>query len=73
MSDIEIRGFTAVQRELADQLWDMDTNDEVQRFVNQLPRSLKREARVVINMLIAHELDSYMEVSDEVMDYLHSR
>jgi hypothetical protein len=73
MSDIEIRGFTAVQRELADKLWNMDTDDQVQRFINGLPRSLKREARVVITMLIAHELDSYMEVSDEVMDYLHSR
>jgi len=70
---IEIRGFTALQRDLADQLWQMETDDQVQRFVNQLPRGLKREAWVVISMLIAHELDSYMEVSDEVRDYLSSR
>ena len=70
MSDIEIRGFTAVQRELADQLWNMDTDDQVQRFINGLPRSVKREAGVVINMLIAHELDTVDLVSPELEDYL---
>jgi hypothetical protein len=73
MSDIEIKGFTELQRKLADQLWQLDTELEVKIFVSHLPRDMKREAWVVIAMLIAHELDSYMEVSDEVIDYLHSR
>lgn len=73
MSDIEIRGFSPLQRDLADRIWSMDTEDQVQEFVSTLPRSLKREAWVVMQMIIAGELDSYMEVSDEVGAYLRSR
>jgi hypothetical protein len=73
MSDIQIQGFTPLQRDLADRIWSMDTEDQVQEFVGTLPRSLKREAWVVMQMIIAGELDSYMEVSDEVGAYLRSR
>ena len=73
MSDIEIRGFSPLQQDLADRIWHMDTQDQVEEFVSQLPRSLKREAWVVMQMIIAAELDSYMEVTDEVRSYLSSR
>jgi hypothetical protein len=70
---IEIRGFTELQRDLADRLWQMDTPAELEEFIDSLPRSVKREAWVVQQMIIAHELDSYMEVADEVRDYLGGR
>jgi hypothetical protein len=73
MSDVQIQGFTALQRELADRIWSMDTQAEVDEFVTTLPRSLKREAWVVMQMIIAAELDNYMEVTDEVHSYLSSR
>ena len=73
MSDIQIQGFSPLQQDLADRIWSMDTEDQVQEFVGTLPRSLKREAWVVMQMIIAGELDSYMEVSDEVGAYLRSR
>jgi len=63
---IKIEGFTDVQRDLADRLWSMDTEREAREFMQSLPRSLKREAALVASMIIAHELDNYMEVSDEV-------
>jgi hypothetical protein len=69
---IEIRGFTQLQRDLADRLWQMDSEREAREFVDGLPKSLKREAWVVIMMIMAHELDSYMEVSDEVSSYIRS-
>ena len=71
-NDIEIQGFTALQRDLADRIWSMDTQDQIAEFVSTLPRSLKREAWVVMQMIIAAELDTYMEVSDEVRSYLNS-
>ena len=72
-NDIEIQGFSALQRDLADRIWSMDTQDQIAEFVSTLPRSLKREAWVVMQMIIAAELDNYMEVSDEVHSYLSSR
>jgi hypothetical protein len=70
---IEIRGFTELQRDLADRLWQCNTTAELDEFIGGLPRSLKREAWVVQQMIIANELDSHMEVADEVRDYLGSR
>jgi hypothetical protein len=72
-NDIEIQGFSALQRELADRIWSLDTQGQVEEFVGTLPRSLRREAWVVMQMIIAAELDTYMEVTDEVHSYLSSR
>ena len=72
-NDIEIQGFSALQRELADRIWSLDTQGQVEEFVGTLPKSLRREAWVVQQMIIAAELDTYMEVSDEVHNYLSSR
>ena len=72
MSDIQIQGFSPLQRDLADRIWSMDTQDQVQEFVSTLPRSLKREAWVVMQMIIASELDNQMEVSPDVQAYISS-
>ena len=72
MSDIQIQGLSPLQRDLADRIWSMDTEDQVQEFVSTLPRSLKREAWVVMQMIIATELDNQMEVSPDVQAYISS-
>lgn len=68
-----INGLTELQRDIADRLWSLDTTAEINDYISTLPRSLKREAWVVMNMIIAAELDQVMEITDEVQDYLHSR
>ena len=72
MSDIQIRGFTPLQRDLADRIWSMDTEAEIQEFVNAMPRNLKREAWVVMQMIIASELDNQMEITEDVKNYISS-
>ncbi len=67
-----IQGFSDLQQELADRIWSLDTQHQVQEFVSGLPRNLKREAWVVMNMIIWAELDTYMEVRDEVSHYCRS-
>jgi len=67
---IKIEGFTQLQRDLADRLWEMDSEREAREFVDGLPKSLKREAWVVIMMIMSHELDSLLTVSEEVQEYL---
>lgn len=71
-NDIEIQGFTALQRDLADRIWSLDTQDQIAEFVTTLPKNLKREAWVVMQMIIAAELDNVMEVEDAVKDYCRS-
>jgi hypothetical protein len=70
---ITIQGLTTVQREIADRIWAMDTEHEVQSYIYGLPKRMRQQAWVVLNMIIATELDSYMEVTDEVRDYLCAR
>jgi hypothetical protein len=73
MSNITITGLTELQRDIADRLWALDTTAEINDYVAGLPQSLQCQAWVVMTMIIAAELDSYMEITDEVSDYLHSR
>jgi len=68
--DIRIEGFTVTQREIADRIWAMDSQLEVEHYIAAMPRRLQTQARAVLMMIIAAELDTYMEVSDEVRDYL---
>ena len=72
MSDIQIQGLSPLQQDLADRLWQLDTDLEVAAFIMSLPRNLKREAHVVMNMIIATELDNQMEVSPDVQAYISS-
>ena len=67
-----IEGFSPLQKDLADRIWALDTELEVSAFIMSLPRNLKREAYVVMQMIIASELDNHMEVSPDVQAYINS-
>lgn len=72
MPNPEIQGFTALQRELADQLWQLDSHEQVQEYMTSLPRNLRREAAVVAHMIIAAELDRVNDVHPDLTTYLRS-
>jgi hypothetical protein len=73
VSDIHIAGLSALQRDLADHLWRLDTLRDIDTWMATLPRRMQRQARTVQHMIIAAELDTVMEVTDEVCEYLRSR
>jgi hypothetical protein len=62
---ITISGLTPRQRLVAELLW--NTNDQLE--VERLCR-LDRDARIVRDLIIAAELDSYMEVTDSVKELI---
>lgn len=56
---ITVEGFTAVQRELADRLWALDSPDEVQGFIQNLPTKwLRLQGHIVQEMLVAAYIDT---------------
>ena len=67
-----IQGFSPLQKDLADRIWALDTELEVTAFIMSLPKNLKREAYVVMQMIIASELDNVLEVTDDVKNYIRS-
>jgi hypothetical protein len=72
MSNIQITGLSPQQREIADRIWAMDTQHEVEHYIHSMPRRMRTQAWIVLNMIIAAELDQYMEVTDEVSEYIRS-
>ena len=49
---IEIPGLSALQIELANRIWEMESMEQVLAFFDTLPRSLKVEAYVVYQMIL---------------------
>lgn len=54
---ITVEGFSPLERELADRMWALDSPEEVAAFMLSLPRSLRKTARVVHDMLVAAYID----------------
>ena len=61
--NIEIEGFTPLQRDLANKIWAMESPDDVVAFFNTLPRSLLHDAYVVYRMIIEAAYDD-LDYSD---------
>ena len=61
--NIEIEGFTPLQRDLANKIWAMESPDDVVAFFNTLPRSLLQDAYLVYRMIIETAWDD-MDLGD---------
>ena len=61
--NVEIEGFTPLQRELADRIWALDSPDDVVAFFDTLPRNLLHDAYVVYKMIIETVWDD-MDLGD---------
>ena len=49
---VTIEGLSPLQQELAEQIWNLDTTEDVVEFFDSLPRRLKLEAYVVYTMIL---------------------
>ena len=68
--DIQIQGLSAKQRAFADILWACDGRDQVAGFLKSLPTSQRREAEVVLHMMIAAVYDNCEEIQPETTELL---
>ena len=58
---IELTGLSPLQRELADRMWQMESMDEIVAWVQSMPRSVALQAYIVMQMIIAAEIDRQAE------------
>lgn len=70
---ITLQGLTKEDCAICDLLWNCDTQFEVDNLIAMMPAAMGDRAVVLRELLIAAELDTYMEVTDEVRDYLCAR
>jgi hypothetical protein len=69
---ITISGLTKEDAKICDLLWGCDTAFEVENLIAMMPPGMQDRALVLRELIIATELDDYMEVEDAVKDYCHS-
>jgi len=67
---IQIEGFSARQRALADIIWCLDTKEHVVAFIATLPLELRLEAQTICEMMILACIDEVDTVTDEVVELL---
>jgi hypothetical protein len=58
---IELHGLSPLQRELAERMWNMESMDEIVAWVQMMPRSVALQAYIVMQMIIAAEIDRQAE------------
>lgn len=69
---IQLEGLTKEDCAICDLLWGCDTDIEVENLIAMMPPRMQDRALVLRELIIAAELDDYMEVEDAVKDYCHS-
>lgn len=57
MDDLIIEGLTVRQHEIANRLWQMETEEEIDHYINSLPRRARVDAITVKEMMIAACID----------------
>ena len=64
--EIKVYGLSALQRELADQIWACNTEEDVAEFIGALPKRLRGQARFVKELMTIAICDSVVQ---EQQDY----
>jgi uncharacterized protein YukE len=62
---VKIDGVTSAQRKMLDKMWSLDTQEEFDSWFSNLPAALKREARVLEELLIVATIDQEVEKTSE--------
>lgn len=63
---ISIQGLTKQQTQIADMLWSCESQADVDRLIQNLPMSYKKDAVVIHQLMIAAVMDQYEEITDDV-------
>jgi hypothetical protein len=63
--EIQVEGLSALQRELADQIWACDSQEDVDNFIGALPKRLRGQARFVKEMMTIAVWDSVVKEQQE--------
>lgn len=70
MADITIQGLTKQQYQIADMIWSCDSQEDVQRLIQNLPLQYKQDAETVHQLMIAAVMDGYEDITDDVKELI---
>jgi hypothetical protein len=58
---IELTGLSPLQKELAERMWNMESMEDIVAWIQMMPRSVALQAYIVMQMIIAAEIDRAAE------------
>ena len=58
---IELTGLSPLQKELAERMWQMDNMEDIVAWIKLMPRSVALQAYIVMQMIVAAEIDRAAE------------
>jgi len=64
---ITIEGLTQRQKAIAEVLWMINGRDQVESFLKSLEKATRRDAEIVIEMMIAATLDEVETIDPETV------
>jgi hypothetical protein len=67
---ITLEGLSKQQYQIADLLWNCDSQDSVQQLMAAMPPEYRKDAVIVHQLMIAAVMDGYMEVDPCVKDLI---
>ena len=67
---IQIEGLNKRQKILADILWNAGSISQVRQFINALPDNDKRDAKVIMELMVLAILDEVTTVDSQVVEII---
>jgi hypothetical protein len=65
---ITLEGLTHQQYQIADLLWNCESQEHVQTLINSMPADYKKDAVVIHQLMIAAVMDQHTEITEDVKD-----
>ena len=69
---ITLQGLTQQQYQLAELLWNCDSQQAVEQLKRSLPDSHKRDAETIHQLMIAAVFDDYEDITEDVRSVIDS-
>lgn len=69
---IQLQGLTPQQYQLAELLWNCESQQQVDLLKRSLPDSHKRDAETIHQLMIAAVFDDYEDITDDVRSLIES-
>ena len=69
---IELTGLTRQQYQIADLLWNCESQQDVEQLKQNLPKAYRRDAETIHQLMIAAVMDQYETVTEDVRELILS-
>ena len=63
---ITLEGLTKQQYQIADMIWNCESQEDVNRLIRNMPAAYRRDAETVHTLMIAAVFDQHEEITDDV-------